>query len=510
MNQKSDKNNSNELISTDKDCKEHDKDHKSDDTFNCSSEHTQAQADVRMAEDKKLNTYMRIKDLYGFIKQKGILHKITLHFIIMAFIGCLVLVPMNIFNDLIEDRKGVYKQDKEYFMKLHGPYLIIASPIIYIPLYKKTQSKLARRTVIENKRLIIIADTVKTTVDLKISPKSHGLYKGNTFSADVRYKGIFSLKEFEEALDDNFEVGTPSLFISQNKNIAINAINKIEVCGTKFKVESEEIGYGLGYVQADIQSAFLKARKGSGVVDFDISLVYQGTQGLTFRNFSKRNKVSIKGTGAEPFLRPYLKSVRDVAAKPIQSHIADKSFCLEYDMSRTDNVSNYKNMHTYLLLKKAPGVGLDFKEYEYMGFSLIDRLIDYVFLFAAVVYTAIFAFEITVRRFLNVLQLGVLGLALCMFYLLLLAVSEFVLFAYAYAFAALAVVIMTGAYIHALFKKKVYTLVMLCIMCVTYFMLYVILHIQNYALIIGTGFMLLILALAMYATTKLSLVEIKR
>ena len=27
MNQKSDKNNSNELISTDKDCKEHDKDH---------------------------------------------------------------------------------------------------------------------------------------------------------------------------------------------------------------------------------------------------------------------------------------------------------------------------------------------------------------------------------------------------------------------------------------------------------------------------------------------------
>ena len=145
-----------------------------------------------------------------------------------------------------------------------------------------------------------------------------------------------------------------------------------------------------------------------------------------------------------------------------------------------------------------------------MGFSLIDRLIDYVFLFAAVVYTAIFAFEITVRRFLNVLHLGVLGLALCMFYLLLLAVSEFVLFAYAYAFAALAVVIMTGAYIHALFKKKVYTLVMLCIMCVTYFMLYVILHIQNYALIIGTGFMLLILALAMYATTKLSLVEIKR
>ena len=70
MNQKSDKNNSNELISTDKDCKEHDKIYKSDDTFNCSSEHTQAQADVRMAEDKKLNTYMRIKDSIWLYKAK--------------------------------------------------------------------------------------------------------------------------------------------------------------------------------------------------------------------------------------------------------------------------------------------------------------------------------------------------------------------------------------------------------------------------------------------------------
>jgi inner membrane protein len=72
------------------------------------------------------------------------------------------------------------------------------------------------------------------------------------------------------------------------------------------------------------------------------------------------------------------------------------------------------------------------------AYRYVERSIKYGVLFLVLVFTTFFLFEVTARQKIHPFQYLMVGAALCLFYLLLLSISEFIGFGWAYLIAAVA------------------------------------------------------------------------
>ena len=100
-------------------------------------------------------------------------------------------------------------------------------------------------------------------------------------------------------------------------------------------------------------------------------------------------------------------------------------------------------------------------------------------------------------------QYLLVGSALCIFYLLLLALAEHIGFDRAYGLASLAVIIIVSGYCYSILKKLRLALMVLGQLTGLYAFLYVLLQIQDYALLVGSLGILAVLATVMFVTRKI-------
>jgi inner membrane protein len=99
-------------------------------------------------------------------------------------------------------------------------------------------------------------------------------------------------------------------------------------------------------------------------------------------------------------------------------------------------------------------------------------------------------------------QYFLVGGALCVFYVLLLSISEHAPFGIAYAIASVATVVLISAYAAALLRSGLRVAGLAGVLAMLYGYLYVLLQLEDWALLMGSIGLFLILALVMYATRR--------
>ncbi|HEV7785484.1 MAG TPA: inner membrane CreD family protein, partial [Thermoanaerobaculia bacterium] len=104
---------------------------------------------------------------------------------------------------------------------------------------------------------------------------------------------------------------------------------------------------------------------------------------------------------------------------------------------------------------------------------------------------------------LHPVQYLLVGFALCLFYLLLLSISEHAPFGLAYLAAAAATVLLIGGYSAAILRGALRALLMTFVLGTLYGYLYVLLQLEDYALLLGSLGLFIILALVMYLTRRI-------
>ena len=127
------------------------------------------------------------------------------------------------------------------------------------------------------------------------------------------------------------------------------------------------------------------------------------------------------------------------------------------------------------------------------------RSLKYSLLFLALTFGVAWLFEALGGARLHVIHYALIGAAMCLFYLLELALSEHVGFPAAYAIAAAAVVLTNGAYARSLLSTRRAAL-LAGVIGVLYAGMYVLLQLDDYALLAGAVALFLILAAIMFAT----------
>lgn len=136
-------------------------------------------------------------------------------------------------------------------------------------------------------------------------------------------------------------------------------------------------------------------------------------------------------------------------------------------------------------------------------YQAVTRSLKYALLFLGVVFLAYFLFEATSDRRVHPAQYVLVGLAQIIFYLLLLALAERIGFDWAFLIAAAATVSLIGVYLGQIFRSLRVAGVGLAAFALLYALIYLLMRIEDYALLAGAVAAFVAVAAVMYFTRNL-------
>ena len=134
----------------------------------------------------------------------------------------------------------------------------------------------------------------------------------------------------------------------------------------------------------------------------------------------------------------------------------------------------------------------------------------YGILFIIIPFIALFLFETLRHIRVHPVQYILIGVVNCLFFLLLLAVSEQLNFNLAYAIAALTVIALASWYSSQVLGTKSDGLIMAVLLSVLYAYMFVALQSEDYALLIGSIGLVLMVSAVMVATRKIDWYQLGR
>jgi inner membrane protein len=132
-----------------------------------------------------------------------------------------------------------------------------------------------------------------------------------------------------------------------------------------------------------------------------------------------------------------------------------------------------------------------------------DRAIKYGIMFIGLTFAASLLFELATGTRPHAAQYGLIGLSLCVFYLLLLSISEQIGFGPAYLASAAAVVAQATIYHRALQRRSAPALAFGAVLAGLFAGLYGLLQLEDVALLAGSVVLFAVLSVAMWLTRNL-------
>jgi inner membrane protein involved in colicin E2 resistance len=143
------------------------------------------------------------------------------------------------------------------------------------------------------------------------------------------------------------------------------------------------------------------------------------------------------------------------------------------------------------------------EHWKFDAYRMVHRALKHAALVLALVFTAFFLFEMLGGLRLHVMHYGLVGAALCLFYLALLALGEVTAPAVAYAGAAVASSALIVCYGAAILRSWVRASAIAGLLAAVHSVLFVVLRMEDFALLAGTGALFAALGAVMWVTRNI-------
>ena len=136
-------------------------------------------------------------------------------------------------------------------------------------------------------------------------------------------------------------------------------------------------------------------------------------------------------------------------------------------------------------------------------YQSVSRSLKYALLFIGLLFLSYFVFEATAGKRVHPAQYVLVGVAHLIFYLLLLSLAERIGFDWGFLVAGVATVLLLSANAEWIFASRVQGLRALCVFSLLYFFIYLLLRLEDNALMVGAVASFLAVAAVMYFTRNI-------
>jgi inner membrane protein len=425
----------------------------------------------------------------------------------IVLIGVLIIllqIPISMIRGVVSERQARRLEAAGEITSKWGKKQNIIGPILTIPYLEKVSQTVGYGTTqIQTKTRYahFLPDDLQITGTIDSEVRYRGIFKVPVYRLSINSTGQFPRLDFSEWGIDLRDVVWEQAHLMVRISDARAITNQAFLTWNKDKIEFlPGVGeYGGNNTGIHVP---LKGHLLEGPSKFSYQLELNGSEGVYFAPFGGNSTVDMKSNWTDPsFQGNWLPSERSINGKGFKAKwdipLIGRSYPRKWISEH--NVEN-------AIFSSLFGVDLIIPVDQY---RMSQRSIKYVILFLTLTFATLWLFEILIKVRIHIIQYLLVGVGMCLFYLLELSLSEHLSFFIAYICASLAVVLLVFAYCIAVLKSIKRAAITGGVVTLLYGYLYVLLMNQDYALLIGSVGLFLVLATVMYLTRKVDWYSLK-
>jgi inner membrane protein len=416
--------------------------------------------------------------------------------LLVGVIVILLLIPLMMVRGLIDERSGTRSAAEAEVSAKWGGAQNLGGPILVVPYIVRTLDSTGRIEI--------------STMYATLLPRA--LEIDGEMTPEIRYRGIYAVPLYSARLAFRGEFRPEDLAALRIPEAdarwqeAVLSVSVPDLRGLRQSVRlawgDSEIDFEPGAGAGSCFSSGIHARVGErspsspgSPISFDFDLQLNGSGQLTFLPFGQDTRVTLASTWPSPsFMGSFLPDTRTVTADGFTAEwrlfYLGRSYPQQWRAGEVD---------PNLVTASAAGVSLFLSVDQYQKSM---RSAKYGILFLALTFGAYFLFEVVSRLRIHVFQYLLIGFALVLFYVLLLSLSEHIGFDQAYAVAATATIALISGYSAFVLPGLRHAAGIGMLLSGLYGYLYVLLQLEDYALLLGAAGLFLTLAAVMWITRR--------
>ena len=420
-------------------------------------------------------------------------YSVIVKLILIGILALVLLIPASMIQSIITERESLNEEAiADIYAKWAGRQQL-QGPILTIPLVY--EEEINKEKVLVTRYYHILPEELTITGTINPEILERGIYEGVVYRSSLSVTGFTKLVE-------NFDKEN---LVGIKENAAFLSFGVSDLRGIENEVEFQwdknthavQPGTSIAHLvtqgfQVPLKEFTFDTTK---VIPFSIQLELKGSHNLSFLPLGKTTSVDLQSPWKDPkFDGNFLPNTRVVN---------EEGFLAQWkilELNRNFPQSWVQGNLSPSFDESAFGVDLLSPMDDYQK---SNRSTKYAIMTIGLTFLMFFLVEILGKKDIHPLQYAMVGVAICLFYILLISISEHMHFNYAYGVSSLAIITMICLYAISLLHRLKYVLILGLILTGSFGFLFVTINSQDYALLLGSLGLLIILGTTMYLTRKI-------
>lgn len=442
---------------------------------------------------------------------------------VIAIIGIILLLVLESVSGTILERKNFQSIAKHSVAKSWTGAQRVFGPILVVPYSIKWQreewSDDGKRKIVRHKsragKKYILPTTTQLQASIATDIRYQGIYEFPVYSTDLNISGNFSAESIAEQVHVNLPNSNAKLTYDQPYlAVALSdarGINSVPMLNWGAKEYAFKAGSQLSFMDNGVHAllpkyllqAINKPSSQEQFFPFSLNLSLRGMDEVKFYPAALNYQLSLNSSWQHPkFSGDFL---------PLSRTVSDQGFEAKWEVSSfasnmEEKIALCEKNQCEEVMKGSFGVVFIEPVNVYLQ---SERSLKYGFLFIVLIFVAFFLFEILKKLPIHPIQYGLVGFAIALFYLLLLSLSEHINFLLSYVTAAFGSVSLISFYLINVLRNSKIAAMFAGLLTLLYFTLYIIVSAEDFALLMGSTLVFIVLAAVMMATRNIDWYQVE-
>lgn len=421
---------------------------------------------------------------------------LTVKGLIIFVLILLMMIPVVFVSNLISERLDRQEEVKAEVSSKWAGRQTITGPILIVPyLDKAILDKNGKVSGYEKRNLYLLPEELN--IDGTVSPhiRHRSIFNVTVYQSALNLKGHFVPVDLKalQIPRERLCLDEAHVFLGISDFRGLEEQIQIQWDDTKLEFSAGDMISGIR-TNSLLAPVALTGEDLSRQHYFDLKINLKGSEELSFIPVGKTNNTRLVSPWEDPsFTGNFLPN------EP--ADISQEGFTADWKILYLNRT--YPQVwkgNTHPLGESEYGVALLQSADSY---AKTQRSVKYAILFVALTFALFFFVEILQKHKIHPLQYTLVGIALCIFYVLLLSFSEYISFNPAYLIASLSTVLLISLYSKGAFGKWKIALLFGTVLAALYGSIFVLIQLQDRALLFGSVGLFLLLAVSMYYSRKI-------
>ena len=439
-------------------------------------------------------------DVPSFLHSKPRTWSMGVKLIVVCFLALLMLIPSLLVDSLVQERKNREAEVVQQISQYVGGEQAFLGPVLAIPysIPADLPTQPARRGV-----YLVFPAQASATVKTTTEERRRSLFRVPVFRAELKLDSTFDLTGVPVAISNsNLDWSQAEIMVGVSDARGAQADATLTTGGKTFTLTPAESAPNLllgGAQNSQLHLAMLGAHVKDLIApnaQFSVSsnLHFSGAQRMVILAYGKSTHVTEQGDWPSPGF--------DGGFLPVNRTVSRSGFTAEWSVPFIARGVRAEGFADSIIGLDASAMGVSFVEVA-NPYQSVNRALKYVALFLGLVFLSYFIFEVTTGRRVHPAQYILVGMAQIIFYLLLLSFAERIGFDLSFLISGIASVGLLSTNAGWIFASRRQGFRALGVFSLLYLLIYLLLRLEDNALLVGAIGSFAAVAAAMYFTRNI-------